>query len=482
VLVQPIALREEVAALDAELAARAAVEATIERVGFAVALVARRLVGGVYGRRVLCVVGPGNNGRDAEAAGRRLAAWGARVRREALRDLVAGEASQLIQAADLVIDGGLGTGRARPLVPLGLERAGRVLAVDVPSGIDADTGDVVGADLGGAAVRADATATVGAIKPGLLFGQGPEHAGALVRVVEDLVPPSVHTWLVSGADVAGALPTPRRSAHKWQAGLLVVGGSPGMRGAPAFVARGAWAAGAGIVHVATRSEPAEAVALELAPEAVVRRLVAGHVDAQLADAARFGAAVVGPGLGASLASANLVRRVVHQLDVPFVLDADGLTSLAGEGRLQAVLAERRAGCVITPHEGELARVLPDVTGTPLARAREAARRLGVVVLLKGNPTVVASPEQEAFVVASGSARLASAGTGDVLAGVVGGLIAQGLDPLRAAWAGAWLHGRAGAEVPERLARPDLLADSVAELVGVLVRVPSHPGAELEVRP
>jgi hydroxyethylthiazole kinase-like uncharacterized protein yjeF len=477
--VEPIAARSEVARLDEALVAAGTVEATIERVGYQVARMARRLLGGAYGRRVLVVAGPGNNGQDAMAAGRWLARSGARVAVRSLREVLAGTAADEVARADLVIDGALGTGAARPLAPLGLEVARRVLAVDIPSGIDADTGAVIGAELGGSAVAAAHTVTVGALKPGLLLGQGPEHAGSITRVLPGLVPEGVRAWLVGRADVVGALPRPRRDAHKWASGLLVLGGSPGMSGAPAFVARGAGAVGAGIVHVVTRGEPRDAVAIEVVPEAVVRRLVTGHVDAALADVGRFGACVVGPGLGDTLASANLVRRVVLGLDVPFVLDADGLTSLAGEGRLAAVLAARRAPAVITPHAGELARIAPHLEGDPLAKARAAAAQFGVVVLLKGNPTVVASPDGQAFVIASGTARLAAAGTGDVLAGVIGGLMAEGLDPVRAAWAGAWLHGKAGAQLGARLARPTELAAAIARLVGELVPIPGHPASALE---
>ncbi len=479
---QPIARRSEVQALDEHLAREGLVESTIERVGYAVALEARRWLGGVYGRRVAVVEGTGNNGRDGRAAGRWLERWGARVRTVPLRSLRSGDDGATIAASDLVIDAALGTGSTRALEPLGLERAPRVLAVDVPSGLDADTGAVVEVDLGGAAVVAGRTATVGAIKPGLLMGEGPEHAGTLVRVVADLVPAAVSTWLVEEADVVAGLPVPRRDTHKWRSGLLVIAGSSGMRGAAAFVALGASAVGAGIVHVATRGEPLDAVALEVAPEAVVVRLATGRIDAVLAGAHRFGAAVIGPGLGDGLATANLVRRAVLSLEIPLVLDADGLNALAGNGRLASVLAGRRAPVVVTPHEGELRRLMPELVGDPLSRAGEAARTLNVVVVLKGNPTVVAAPGGERFVVANGTARLATAGTGDVLAGIIGGLLAVGLDPLRAAWTGAWIHAHGAAASSRRCVRPVELADHVAAFVGTATRVASNPGAAVEVRP
>ncbi|ACU53404.1 carbohydrate kinase, YjeF related protein [Acidimicrobium ferrooxidans DSM 10331] len=479
---QPIVRRAGVRALDERLAREGLVDATIERVGRAVARELRRSRGGLYGTRVVVIAGPGNNGRDGVATARALAGWGASVRVESLRDVVAGAATSAIGTCDLVVDAALGTGPARPLSPLGLEGVPEVVAIDIPSGIDADTGEVTGADLGGVAVVAHRTITVGALKPGLLVGEGPEHAGAIVRVLDDLVPEDVDAWLVERDDVGQVLPRPGRDAHKWRSGLFVLGGSPGMRGAPAFVARGARAVGAGIVHVLTRSEPMESVALEIAPEVVARRLVTGHVDLAVAEAERFGAAVIGPGLGDTLASANLVRRVVSGLGVPFVLDADGLTSLAGEGRLASVLAQRRAPGVITPHDGELARVAPHLGGTRIERAKGAAAEFGVVVVAKGNPTVVAAPSGETMVVAAGTARLASAGTGDVLAGVIGGLLAQGLDPLRAAWAGAWLHGTAGAQLAMRLAAPTALADAIGRLVAQMVPIPAHPGASVEARP
>jgi NAD(P)H-hydrate epimerase len=268
---------------------------------------------------------------------------------------------------------------------------------------------------------------------------------------------------VGAAAVAGWLPDPPPDAHKWRTAVRLVAGSPGMGGAAALCAAAAARTGAGYVRLSTpgglaAGAPVEAVLTELPGTA--------WAGAVLDDLARFGALVVGNGLGTAEATRAAVREVVDgatRAGAPTVVDADGLTAL-GERAAEVV----GPTTVLTPHDGEYARLAGRPPGADrLAAARDLARATGAVVLLKGPATVVADPDGRALVSTAGDARLATAGTGDVLAGAIGALLAQGLDPWRAAAAGAFLHGRAGAlGWPRGLVAgdlPDLLPVALAGL-------------------
>jgi NAD(P)H-hydrate epimerase len=430
--VQAIVTPEEMAAVDA--AAPEPVAELVERAGHAVARAALRLLGGAYGRRVVLVVGKGNNGADGRAAARRLEARGVRCR---LVD--AADPPAVLPAADLVIDAAYGTGFRGDYSFPPLARPVPVLAVDVPSGVSGLTGEASGRPQ-----AARRTVTFAAWKPGLLLDAGAELAGEVEVADIGLATPDARAHLVDGADVAAWLPDRPRSTHKWRAAAWVVAGSPGMTGAAHLATRAAQRAGAGYVRLST---PGSARDPWAPTEAVVTSLPAdGWAADVLADLDRFAALAVGPGLGPAASDAAQVRELVARATVPVVVDGDGLRALGV--RAAEVLAARPAGAppvVLTPHDGEYEALAggapaPDRFGA----VRDLAARLGAVVLLKGPTTLVADPGGHVWASTAGDARLASAGTGDVLTGTVAALLAQGLPADRAAAAASHLHGRAGA--------------------------------------
>jgi NAD(P)H-hydrate epimerase len=449
----PIVTPEEMGAVDA--AAPEPVEVLIERAGAAVARAALDLLGGGYGRRVVVLAGKGNNGADGRSAA-------ARLRRRGVRTTVvdALDAPARLPASDLVIDAAYGTGFHGEHHPPARSGA-PVLAVDIPSGVSGLTGLV-----GGRALRAARTVTFAALKPGLLLHPGRELAGDVLVADIGLDVGPCRAGLVERDDVAAWLPARPAESHKWKAAVLVVAGSPGMTGAAHLAAAAAARAGAGMVRLGSPGldddpgRPTEAVGLALPAER--------WADAVREQLDRFGALVVGPGLGTADSTGGEVRSLVAGCPCPVVVDGDGLTALGDEAPF--VLRDRPAPTVLTPHDGEFARL----AGHPpeadrFASVRSLAASTGAVVLLKGRTTVVADPTGEVRVATTGDARLATAGTGDVLSGILGALLAQGVPALEAAAAGAWLHGRAGAHGPAHglVAGDlvDLLPEALAEVLG-----------------
>ncbi|MDP1820340.1 MAG: NAD(P)H-hydrate dehydratase [Acidimicrobiales bacterium] len=436
----PIVTPEEMAAIDA--AAPQPVEVLIERAGAAVARTALELLGGAYGRRVVVLAGKGNNGADGRSAAARLRRRGARV-----EVIDAGSSPDRFGPADLVIDAAYGTGfhgQHHPPEPGGAP----VLAVDIPSGVSGLTGEV-----GGWALPAVRTVTFAAYKPGLLLEPGRGLAGEVEVADIGLDVAGAAAGIVERADVAAYLPRRSVASHKWRAAVLVVAGSPGMAGAAQLAAAAAQRAGAGMVRLASPgfddpTRPTEAVGIPLPAR--------GWADALLGAVGREHAMVIGPGLGAGDATRQGVRKVLAHTDLPAVIDGDGLTVLGVDAA--DVLPERAAPTVLTPHDGEFERLVGHPPGADrLAAARQLAAATGAVVLLKGPVTIVAAPDGEVQVVTAGDARLATAGTGDVLSGIIGALLAQGVLAIEAAAAGAWLHGRAGSHGPARgLVAHDLL--------------------------
>jgi ADP-dependent NAD(P)H-hydrate dehydratase / NAD(P)H-hydrate epimerase len=419
----PVVTPDEMAAIDR--AAPEPVEVLIGRAGAAVARAAVELLGGTYGRRVVVLAGKGNNGNDGREAARRLRARGVRV-----DEVDALSSPGRLPAADLVVDAAFGTGfRGSYRAP----DAGSapVLAVDIPSGVDGLTGRVSERVL-----PARRTVTFAALKPGLLVPPGAELAGDIDVADIGLAVPTPATHLVEGSDIAAWIPAREPTAHKWQSAVNVVGGSAGLEGAATLTALGALRAGAGYVRwsspggVPVSVKPLEVVGVELPVEA--------WSSVVLDDHQRFEALVVGNGLGLDAGHARQVASVVRDSTVPVVVDADAITLLGGDA----------AGCaqpstIFTPHDGEFARLAGEVPGADrLASARTLSARLGAVVLLKGPLTIVAEPGGQVLLANSGDDRLATLGTGDVLAGVVAALVSCGLDPFRAAAAGAFIHGRA----------------------------------------
>jgi len=435
-------------AVDAAAQATVDLDVLVERAGTAVAVHALDLLGGAYGRRVVVLAGRGNNGADGRVAAELLARRGARV------TVVEAGTVEELPPADLVIDAAYGTGfrgayRA-PTVAAGT----LVLAVDIPSGVDGDTGQASDRVL-----AADRTVTFAAAKPGLVQGDGARLAGRVV-VVDIGLPtgwPAAH--LVEDADTAGWLAPRRPDDHKWTSALLVVAGSPGMTGAAGLCAHAAARAGAGMVRLGVpgagldRLPASEAVGVELP--------ATGWADAALEAAGRCRAMVVGPGLGRHPDTADQVRRLVTGTDLPLVIDADGLFAL---GRLDPETPLRQQPTlVLTPHDGEYQGLLGDHPGDDrLAAARRLATAAGGIGLVKGSTTVVAGPDGRVLVSTAGSSRLATAGTGDVLSGIIGAFLARGVPPIEAAALAAHVHGRAAARGrSEGLVAgdlPDLVAD------------------------
>jgi len=426
----------------------------MERAGAAVAQEVLRTYPGA--RRVAVVCGGGANGGDGRIA--------ARILRESGLEVVETD-DPGGGGADVVIDALFGTGfrgapREEAAAAIGRINAtgAPVVSVDIPSGVDATTGEVAGA-----AVEADVTVTFHGRKVGLVVAPGRFHSGRVVVAGIGLEP--APTSLVRGMP-ALLDRIPRRGARdsKFSAGsLLVVGGAPGTTSAAVLAATGALRADAGYVTLAV---PAAAlpVAETLALEPVKRGFEwASATEALQADVARSSAIALGPGLGRSDEARALVRALLERADLPAVVDADALFGLAR--------VDRSAPTVLTPHAGELARLLGVepawVSAHRLEAAAEAAERFAAVVLLKGPDTIVCAPEGRVIVCDTGPPSLATAGTGDVLTGVVGAFLAKGVDVVDAAAAAAIAHGLAARSLPHQAGL--IASDVAAALPGVLDR-------------
>jgi len=429
-VVTPIEMR----AIDA--AASESFEVLVERAGAAVARVALEELGGSYGRRVVVVCGKGNNGADGRVAARRLRAKGVRV-----VEFDADDCPAVLPPCDLVIDAAYGTGFRGSYD--GPDAGGAlVLSVDVPSG----------------EVRADVTVTFAALKPNLLFGA---NTGAVL--VEDigLDVSTARIHVVEAGDVAGRLPRRARFAHKYSSSVAVIAGSPGMTGAATLTSRAAMRAGAGYCRLGI---PGVDVATVAASEVVSVALPASGWGAVAVRAAeRMRAMAIGPGIGRNDATVDEAKCVIAGAPVPLVVDADGLFALGSTDAAVDVLHGRRAPTILTPHDGEYQRLTgsPPPTGPDRIDAvRALAERLGVTVLLKGSITVVADPDGEVLVARLGSPALATAGTGDVLTGIVTAFLATGLSPLEAGGLAATAHGLAALSGP----RVGLVAGDLLDLL------------------
>ena len=436
------------------IAAGTPVEVLMDRAGRAVAWEVRRVAHGTYGQRVVLVCGQGNNGGDGLVAARVLASWGMRTQVFELAEGIDHSAfTSALADAHVAVDAMYGTGFRGALdgdaawAARAMEAVlGPCIAIDIPSGVDGATGAVRGDT-----VHASHTVCLAALKPGLLFAPGAGLAGEITVAdigidlgVDPARPPRA---VLEDVDLALALPEREENAHKWQSGVLVVGGSGGMVGAPLMASRAAMRAGAGIVWCALpgRDAAARASGSEIITHALSATGDGGLDEPAAAEvlevAPRFRCLVVGPGLGRDDRTVAAVRRIVGEAPVPLVLDADGLNALGGD---LSPLRSRAAPAVLTPHAQEYERLM----GEPVGEDRlEAAGRLagatGAVALLKGPGTVIAAPAGDPVAInPTGGPSLASAGTGDVLSGIVGALVARGLEPWWAAAAAAFVHGRA----------------------------------------
>jgi NAD(P)H-hydrate epimerase len=429
---KPVLTAKEMATADRRALEHEPIEALIARAGAAVATHARRMLGGTYGRRVVVVAGKGHNGDDGRFAAEILRRQGARV-----SVIDARSAPARLPSGDLVIDAAYGTGFTGAYdAPAPAEPETAVLAVDLPSGVDADRGTA-----SPGAVRATATVTFQALKPGLLLADGPSHAGAVVVADIGLDIGVSRTTLVEDRDVAAHLPRRARDAHKWKSAVFVCAGSPGMVGAAVLSASAAARSGAGMVRlgvpggIGDRSVPYELVT-EALPSEGFDEIVLGGIE-------RTKVLVVGPGLGRSPSVAASIRRILQRAAIPVVLDADGLAALGDLDAAGTLLSSRVAPTILTPHDGEYARLVGSPPGDDrIGDVRSLAARTGAIVLLKGPTTVVGSPDGEIRLSDSGTPVLATAGTGDVLSGVIGAFVARGLPPIDAAALGAHVHGLA----------------------------------------
>ena len=459
----PVVTVEEMRAIDAEAHASVSEESLIARAGAAVAVRALRLLGGAYGRRVAVVVGKGNNGADGRVAAARLRRRGAVVWVVEAADAPA--TLGVRPPVDLVVDAAYGTGFRgsydAPRAPAGA----RVLAIDLPSGVDADTGEAPGA-----AVRADRTVTFAALKPGLLQGGGVACSGSVEVADIGIGFPPPQALLVEDADIA-LVPARPRQVNKWTTAVGVAAGSIGMEGSAILCTRGAMAAGAGMIRLGSPGDPAAA----WPTEAVRMHLPAtGWAGAFVEATAKCKAVVIGPGLGTEASTAEEIRSAVAAVAVPLVIDADGLRALGDVAGARALLGRRDAPSILTPHDGEYARLAGEAPGDDrLAAARRLARGTGAVVLLKGPLTAVAAPDEAApdvLLAAAGGPALATAGSGDVLSGVIGAFCARGLPALEAAALAAHVHGRAASLGPSQGLVAGDLPELVAELLSEDARV------------
>lgn len=463
-------------------------------------------------RRIVVVCGPGNNGGDGLAAARLLEKAGRSARVFTLREPesyrgdtasnarrardagialepLAGkrewkELTRALREADGVVDALFGTGLDRPLsgdaatAVAAVNSAGRpVVAADVPSGLSSDSGEIPGE-----AVRAAVTVAFAAPKLCHAFPPARRLCGTLV--VHDIGIPGKllarkgHRLFLATAEAVRPLLPPRDpGAHKGAFGrVAIVAGSLGKIGASVLAARGALRAGAGLVTVFCPSSLETAVVSAL-PEAMTHGLpekggaLAGEAGEELLERLEaFDAAVVGPGLGTAPATVKAVHTVVGRARLPVVLDADGLNAFAGRAR---ALARRKGPMAATPHPGEAGRLLGksarDVQSDRLSAARELARTARCCVLLKGEASLTTTPDERVVVNSSGTPLLATAGSGDVLAGVIAALLAAGLSAEVATAAAAWLHGAAGERLARTLGDAGLLAHEVADAIPLVRR-------------
>lgn len=469
-------------------------ELLMDRAGRALARAAIRQAGGRYGKKVVVVCGKGNNGGDGLVAARVLHREGVGVKCFAIDSMDDADGAvahhlallrregisvepfsrESLAGADVVIDAIFGTGfrgRAEGLAGDAIEsineRAVSVVAADIPSGVNGETGKT-----DGPAVRAAVTVAMGAEKIGTAVGDGAAHAGRVEVADIGIEIPPVTAHIVEEDDVRNVLPRRSQDAHKRSGGsVALLVGSQGMTGAAVLSAQGAARMGAGYVTVGGTQAVDDAIATAL-PEVLSKvvtespALGADSLKSFESVMERADALGVGPGLGTGEGQLALVESTLAEVDLPLVLDADALNVLA---KRTESLVRRQDPTVITPHPGELARLMEvttsDIQSDRLEGARTAAGRFGCVVLLKGHRTIVAEPNGAAVVVPTGGPELATAGTGDVLTGAVVALLAAGLEPFEAAWAADYVHGCAGELAASKRGTTGVAAGDVADALG-----------------
>jgi hydroxyethylthiazole kinase-like uncharacterized protein yjeF len=472
----------------------------MEKAGQGTAEYAKALLGGdVNGKRVMIFCGKGNNGGDGFVIGRYLRAWGAAVelylfgkagdlKGDALANYERAAGSNLpvvellseepipdMSGRDLLVDAIFGTGfkgDIRGIIAPCIERMNSsgipILAVDAPSGLNCDTGEI-----SSPCVNAAATSTMALPKIGQFLYPGRGHVGKLkivdIGVPQDIVERAVvSTYLIDEEFVRVTLPRREPTAHKGACGkLFILAGSRGYTGAACMAAESSIRSGVGLCFLGIPSSLNEICEIKLTevmtrplPELKKGQCLAlrgkGEIRKHLKTAT---ASIIGPGLGLHHETKELIRRIVSEIELPTLIDADGLNAFEGtpDGLLNC-----KAPLVITPHPGELSRLLSidteDIVRDRMSYARTAADRFKCVVLLKGAPTFVSEPSGEIYVNPTGNAGMATGGSGDVLSGIIGALLAQGLAPVDAACCGAYIHG--------------LAADIAAGITGQMAMIPT----------
>lgn len=500
----PVYLTAEIRAIEHAVASAANAPNLMQRAGLAAAELAREIIPG-KGYSVLVLAGPGNNGGDAFLVARHLKQWwfdvsavfagdAAKLSADASGALAAwrdsgGETCSAIPPGkrwDLLVDGLFGIGLQREiaapyldLVRFANAQRAPVLAIDIPSGLASDTGRILGQ-----AVCAAHTVTFIGLKPGLLTGDGPDCCGEIhlrnIGIEAAAIQPP-NAWLTDHRILAGTLAPRPRNSHKGMFGDVgILGGADGMVGAALLAGRAALKIGAGRVFCGLLA--ADAPRVDFAqPELMLR------APNSLLEADKVSVLAVGPGLGTSANAAYVVRAALER-DVSLVLDADALNLIAADSNLQEALVHRTAPSVITPHPAEAARLLATDTRTIQAdrvtAAKALAERFNAAVVLKGAGSLCAFPNGTWYVNPTGNPGMASAGMGDVLSGLIAGLLAQGADPLRATVCGVYLHGAAADLCVSRGIGPagitaSDVTDAARDLMnGTLRRDTASAGAEI----
>ncbi|HWI63945.1 MAG TPA: NAD(P)H-hydrate dehydratase [Symbiobacteriaceae bacterium] len=472
----------------------------MEIAGRQVAVLARRLNQEKHPGSIVVVCGRGNNGGDGLVAARWLRHWGLSVqavvwsafddlppdaqaalhaaRMAGVQILMPAQAAEALHNAGLIIDAVLGTGSvgsARGLAAEAIKlinQAGRpVLAVDIPSGVTTDTGKAEGP-----AVRADYTVTFGLPKLGLFQFPGTDLAGKVIVAdiglsVGAVEAEEIDAELTLAADIKSWLPNYSRNAHKGTRGrVLVAAASRGMTGAAALAGEAALRVGAGLVYVAAPESSQSVVAGLRAefmtlpfPESQYGGFAEAAAEPFLAKAARADALAVGPGMGTDPEVQAFIRKVVASSPAPLVIDADGIKAFSGN---PALLAEAPVPLVLTPHPGEMAHLLgisiDAVQSDRFSAVRQAAQVTKAVVLLKGAYTLIAEPGGVVWINPTGNRALGTGGSGDVLTGIIAGLLAQGMGAQEAAVTGAYMHGMAGDRLAEVEGLDGVLAGDLAD--------------------